>query len=89
MVVTGIVYALLGTGIYCHYQGKSYFSDYKKSTSVESANYNFDRAQKFSDLSKNLLIAGGTIWTIDVGQVIVKGIRNRKMQKDILKRRQK
>jgi hypothetical protein len=87
--ISGIVYGLLGAGVYCHLQAKNNYSDYKKATSGDMADQKFNNTQKLSNLSNGLLIGGAAIWTIDVGQVIIKGIRNRKMQRDILKRRQK
>jgi hypothetical protein len=89
LAISGIVYGLLGTGIYCHFRAKNYYTDYKNATSVEIANEKFSETQKFSNLSNALIMGGAAVWTVDVAQVIVKGIRNRKMQRNILKRRQK
>jgi len=89
MAITGVVYGLIGAGIYYHFQAKNHYSDYEKSKNHQIGEANLDKAQKFLGLSNGLLMGGAAIWTVDVGQVILKGIRNRKMQRDILKRRQK
>ena len=89
MAITAAVGALLATGTYFHFKSNDYYSDYKNSTSAEVANSNFDKAQQYSNVSRGLLGAGVAVWTIDVGQVIFKGLSNRRKQKEIILRRQK
>ena len=89
MLITCLVGGLLGTGTYYHYQAQNYYTDYLNSTTSEMADGNFAKASSYSKTSNILLASGIGIWTIDVGQVIMKGISNRKKQKEILKRRQK
>jgi hypothetical protein len=89
MAITAAVGVLLATGTYMHFKANGYYSDYKNSTTAEMANSNFRRAEQLSTTSKALLGAGGAIWTIDIGQVIFKGISNRRKQRQILEKRQK
>ncbi len=89
MIITCLVGGLLGTGTYLHYRAQDYYTDYRNSTTIEMADQNYKKATSLSQTSNILLASGFGIWTIDVGQVIMKGISNRKKQKEILRRRQK
>lgn len=87
-IITCLVAGLLGTGGYYYYQSEKYFDQYLTSTDASSAHNNFDKASKYHDISNSLFFAGGTVWAIDFGQVLIKGISNRAQQKKIIKRRQ-
>jgi hypothetical protein len=89
MIVAGLVYSMLGAGTYLHFESKNSYAAYKKSTTVETAKRNFNRADSYRSTSNILLAGGFAIWSVDIGQVILKGISNRKKQKQILQKRQK
>jgi hypothetical protein len=88
-LITTAVAGLIGGGIYLKYKADNRYSDYLSSTTPEQASSHYDKASSMAKMSNALLMSGAAIWSIDVGQVITKGLVNRKKQREILRRRQK
>lgn len=78
-------YALLGAGIGLRSSSNKNFDRYLASTTLEDTQTFFDRSNRQRRLSSTLLIAGASLWASDIIRVFLRGLKNKKEQKRLIK----